>query len=142
MAKNKTKYSFSTRHSPVYNAWAQMKNRCSNPNYSGFANYGGRGISVCEEWLSFAEFYKDMGEKPKGMTLERVDVNGGYSKENCKWATPREQSLNRRNTRLFTFGGKSMVLTDWAKFLKVKRSTLAQRFYVYKWPLAKCLKTI
>lgn len=85
---------------PTYKSWSCMKARCLNQNNRDFKNWGGRGISFCHKWENFEGFYEDMGEKPHGMTLERKDVNGHYSKENCVWADRTEQSRNRTYTKL------------------------------------------
>lgn len=82
-----------------YKAWHNMKQRCQNPNNPKYMDYGGRGLSVCKEWQSFDGFYKDMGEPDKGMTLERIDNNKGYSRENCCWVDWYKQSTNRRTRR-------------------------------------------
>jgi hypothetical protein len=82
--------------SETYVTWGSMLQRCNNPNSSNFFKYGGRGITVCERWFKFEHFFKDMGERPKGLTLERINNEKGYVLENCKWASPIEQSRNQR----------------------------------------------
>jgi len=84
--------------SPTYVSWKKMKQRCSDPNDVGHPRYGGRGITVCERWLGpdgFVNFLADMGERPEGKTLDRIDPDGNYEPGNCRWATPKEQRANR-----------------------------------------------
>ena len=79
-----------------YHSWNSMKNRCNNSNLKEYKNYGGRGITYDERWEDFREFYKDMGKRPEGTTLDRIDVNGNYCKENCRWSTRETQQRNQR----------------------------------------------
>jgi hypothetical protein len=95
--------------SPTYSSWIGMIKRCSSPSSSGYANYGGRGIAVCKRWLRFENFLEDMGERPDGLTLDRVDVNGHYELVNCRWTTMLVQQNNRRNNRLLEVRGEIMT---------------------------------
>lgn len=100
----------------TYNSWRAMHRRCSGRDVH--SDYYG-GIGVCEEWKNFDAFYRDMGRRPKGMTIERNDVEKGYNADNCRWATRAEQSLNTRRTIRLTHDGKTMALPEWAAFLDV-----------------------
>lgn len=101
-----------TKHSKtqsnIYSTWEGMLQRCNNPKNVSFCNYGGRGISVCTEWFDFKNFYHDMGDKPVGMSLDRVDNDKGYFKENCRWATPSTQGFNTRISKNNTSGCKGV----------------------------------
>lgn len=115
------------KRSRTYNAWAGMKQRCLNPKHHKFHHYGQRGITVCDEWLTFDGFLSDMGEAPEGKTLNRINNNYGYTKSNCCWSTPTEQNQNRRNNITFTYQGETLCLKEWAARLKVPYSKLYWR---------------
>ena len=98
---------------PTYGSWVEMRNRCNSKSDPAYPRYGGRGITICERWNSYANFLSDMGEKPPGLSLDRYpDNNGNYEPTNCRWATRTEQSRNRRNTMQVVFAGKVMALGD------------------------------
>lgn len=84
--------------SPTYRSWHMMLQRCTNPRNTHYAYYGGRGITVCERWLKFENFLADMGERPLGTSIDRIDVDGNYEPGNCRWATPKQQMNNRRRS--------------------------------------------
>jgi hypothetical protein len=100
---------------PEYSSWCAMRQRCRNPASKHYRHYGGRGITICPAWDDFAAFFRDMGPKPSAAhTLDRIDVNGPYSPENCRWANPVQQGRNRRVTRMLTHDGQTRSVGDWA----------------------------
>ena len=101
MSKIKTKHGYAKRGQKTseYTTWESMNARCNNQNNPSYEDYGGRGIKVCESWKNFQHFYDDMGERPEGMSLDRIDNSLGYDKENCRWATAKEQIHNQRPRR-------------------------------------------
>ena len=114
--------------SRTYTSWLAMKNRCTRRSHIAYKNYGGRGITVCEEWLhSFETFLCEMGERPEGKTLDRVDSNAGYNKNNCRWATTTEQNENKNNNRGVVIDGFRMTLYEACAKYGVRYSTAHQR---------------
>lgn len=107
----------------VYTAWCTMKSRCYREKDNNFKNYGGRGIKVCDRWLeSFENFLEDMGHPQKGNSLDRINVNGNYSKENCRWANQETQSNNTRTNIYYTVTGEKLSETQWSRKLGISRN--------------------
>lgn len=113
----------------IYRTWALMCHRCSNPNSIGWPCYGGRGITVCERWLKFENFLADMGPRPAGTSLDRIDNALGYSPENCRWATRHQQANNMRSNRLITAFGKTMTMAEWARDRNLHYKNLKSRLW-------------
>jgi hypothetical protein len=125
----------------AFRIWSAMRQRCLNPQATGFANWGGRGIKVCERWSSFENFFADMGAPPIGTTLDRKDNNGDYTPDNCMWATRSQQARNRRGNRMLTLEGETLCSEDWARRVGISRAGLMRRIDILKWPLEKALTT-
>lgn len=112
--------------------------RCYNPNHYGYQNYGGRGIKVCDRWLeSFDNFYDDMGSAPENHTLDRIDVDGDYTPDNCRWASHKEQHRNRRDNHWIAFDGQTKLLTEWALELGITPQALSRRLKT--WSLERAM---
>ena len=131
-----------TRSQPERHIRAAMINRCTNPNDPGFVNYGGRGIAVCQRWMgSFENFLADMGPRPSsGHSIDRIDNDGPYSPENCRWATRLQQNCNSRSNHLLTLDGRTMCLADWAREAGLTRGALKDRLR-RGWELAEAIRT-
>jgi len=116
-------------YTPEYRAWQGMKSRCYHKGNQNYKNYGGRGIVVCDKWKDdFAQFYKDMGDKPgTEYSIERIDNNGNYSANNCKWETRKGQRRNTRRNVYVEYQGKNMCMRDWAEFFGIDTSTMSNR---------------
>lgn len=128
--------------SPTYRSWKLMRNRCERPNDKQYKDYGGRGISVCERWKKFANFLADMGLRPEGMTLDRIDVNGGYAPENCRWSDLKTQRRNRRDNRLVFFQGREMTLIEACERSGLKYDTAKDRLLRYGWTVERTFSTL
>lgn len=132
------------RYSKLYNTLRAMKIRTTNPKDKYYKDYGGRGISVCEEWFNSFEAFMDWAinhDYQEGLTIERKDVNGDYCPENCCWITMKEQANNKRNSRWIEFNGKKQTLNQWAKELNINSSTLKSRIDGLGWSIEKALTT-
>lgn len=119
----------------IYKIWHSMRQRCSNEKSKSYPRYGGRGITVCDNWInSFENFLSDMGHPEEGMTIERKDNNLGYSKENCKWATRLEQQNNRNVCQYITYNNETHTVSEWSVITGIHKNTLSERFHK-NWPL-------
>lgn len=113
---------------PEYKVWNNFKNRCNNSNAKNYHRYGGRGIKVCEKWLSFEGFLEDMGRRPSSeYSLDRINNNGDYCKDNCRWATRNEQTRNRSNNIYIFYNGCSIILKDLAKEVGLDYQVIKRR---------------
>ena len=127
LTKRKYQYN-SVEHKREYASWYSMKQRCYNPSKDNFYHYGGRGITVCDRWLdSFDNFVDDMGLRPIGCTLDRIDGNGNYEPSNCRWATGREQNINSTFAHMIDDGGELICLDEFAKRYQISQTTVAYR---------------
>ncbi len=117
-----------------------MLNRCQNPKAEGFRYYGGRGIAVCERWRQFDHFIADLGRRPPGTSLERIDNNGPYEPGNCRWARLAEQNRNRSMTVWLTLNGETLCMTDWATRIGMTKATLFNRLKA-GWSIERALTT-
>jgi hypothetical protein len=112
---------------PTYRTWSSMKQRCKSSKAPNYKYYGGKGISVCDSWEKFENFLADMGERPENMTIDRIDSNGDYTPENCRWADADQQNRNRSCANIIEFKGVAKNLTEWAKEIGMNKQTLAER---------------
>lgn len=126
--------------SRTYRIWCGMVTRCTNTNLPYFNNYGGRGISICERWLTFENFIADMGECPPGLSIDRIDVNGNYEPSNCRWVDTKTQSRNTRKNRLLTHNNKTHCVSEWAEIYGVDRCLIKDRLRL-GWDTQKALET-
>ena len=128
-------------HTPLYRIWSNAKSRCFDVNCKSYKNYGGRGITVCDEWKDDFQAFYDWamanGYK-EGLSIDRIDNNGNYEPSNCRWTTVKEQSNNRRNNRYLEFRGEKKTASQWAELLGIKTSTIYSRLK-YGWSVEETL---
>lgn len=139
-----TKHGYCKNNKPktnTYYIWTSIKQRCYNKKMKRYKSYGGRGIKVCDRWLnSFSNFLSDMGEKPSNLSLDRIDNDQGYSPENCRWATKREQANNTRTNNIIQYKNQKFTLTEFARHIGIHPETLRKRIRM-GWDLDKCANT-
>ena len=137
-----TNFSHRLGRPDTYSHWSNIKTRCFNKNNKKYKSYGGRGITVCKEWLDFKNFHYwaiNNGYK-KGLSIERIDVNGNYEPDNCKWIPMEQQSKNRRCVINYSLNGKKMNINEWTKFLGCGKETIRERIK-RGWTIEKALTT-
>lgn len=144
VAARSTKHGHSPMHgrtSPTYYSWAGLIQRCTNPKSECWADYGGRGIKVCERWRDFRNFLADMGEKPRGRySIDRIDNSRGYEPDNCQWATDQEQARNSRHNRMLTFRGQAKCVAEWSDMTGIPAQVIYTRLF-QGWDTRKVLTT-
>src|SRR5574343_620397 len=121
-------------HHPAYRLWTEMRGRCENENNDTYESYGGRGIKVCKRWNSFPNFITDMGDRPRGHSMDRIDVNGNYEPSNCRWADAITQANNKRRTKRIEFMGRFLTIAEWSRETGIKQSVISLRLGRLGWP--------
>lgn len=119
--------------SRIYHVWADMRQRCENIKHPSFRDYGGRGITVCRRWQSFPHFSSDMGPRPHGSAIERINNQDGYNPSNCMWASRKQQQRNRRGNRVLRINGQSKCVAEWSEISGVSSATIFSRLHKLKW---------
>jgi hypothetical protein len=114
-------------HDPIYRLWVSMMDRCYRSNVPNFRFYGARGITVCERWHTFQNFHADMGDRPEGTSLDRIDNSRGYEPENCRWSALTAQSRNTRRNRHLTLNGRTATVAEWSEITGLSPQTIASR---------------
>ena len=129
-------------HVATRRIWRLIHKRCEDPNDTGYPKYGARGIKVCERWRDFGSFLEDMGLRPsRRHSIDRIDNNGNYEPGNCRWATAREQSNNRRSSLLLEFQGEWRTQAEWSRYVGIKQATIHMRLK-YGWPMAEVMNPL
>lgn len=127
-------------NTPTYRIWLNMRTRCLNPSRKQWKDWGGRGISFDPLWNDFSVFLADMGERPEGLSLERKDNSKNYSKDNCVWATAKQQCRNTRRNRRITIGGATKLLCEWEETSGIDADCITKRIEILKWPESRWLE--
>lgn len=116
------------RHTSTYSSWTSAKDRATNPNSKDFYRYGAVGLGMAERWFKFENFFEDMGKKPEGTSIDRIDPNKGYEPGNCRWATPYQQARNRKDLKIVKTVDGEIPLVDYAKKLRITKGAAHLRF--------------
>ena len=128
----------------LFRTWQHMLSRCYNCNVKGYKNYGGRGISVCREWIDSFSDFRDWALRNgynEELSIDRINVNGNYEPSNCRWTTSKVQANNKRNNRLLTYKGQTKTLSEWADIVKISSVAIKARIDMYHWSIEKALTT-
>lgn len=128
-------------HSRTHKSWDSMVQRCTNPNDPSYSRYGGRGIQVCDAWRSFEKFYRDMGDRPAGMTLDRINPKGNYEPGNCRWATNKEQQNNISSNRVVEYQGETLTARQLAERTGLPYELLRARIFRHGWDVTRAVET-
>lgn len=129
----------SQRLRSTHASWNAMRLRCNNPNHVAYPRYGGRGITICDRWSVFEAFLEDMGERPKGLSLDRINNDDGYCAANCRWSTGSVQSRNRCTSRMVEVNGIVQTLADWCDELDMPYGAVSSRINALRWNAADAL---
>jgi len=127
-------------HKPTYISWHNMKSRCDHTTSGNYSRYGAVGVTYVSDWKSYDKFLEDVGERPEGMTLDRIDSSKGYSKNNCRWATPAQQQANRKNCMHLTYNGVTQTSAEWSRSLGLAKGAVWNRIKL-GWPVEKAVTT-
>lgn len=139
--RNKNNAVHGMTNTRTYYSWRAMKYRCEWSTSKDYPNYGGRGIKICKQWSeSFSRFLEDMGERPTGTTIDRIDPNGDYEPRNCRWATPKKQANNQRRSVIIEINGESRPASEWARIYGLESKTVLYRIRA-GWSPLKALTT-
>lgn len=126
---------------PEHTTWSAMRQRCYDPKKDNYSHYGGRGITVCDEWRAdFARFFADMGPRPSmAHTLNRIDNGGPYAPHNCRWSTKQEQANNRRSSRYLTLNGEQKTIAEWSRVVGIHQDRIWNRIHQLRWSVADAI---
>lgn len=126
---------------PEFRSWVSMRDRCNRTTHSEYKNYGGRGITICSRWNEFVNFLADMGTRTPGTSLDRVNVNGNYEPQNCRWATRKEQARNATNSVFLEHNGQKKTMAEWGEVTGIGADVIQERVTRYKWSVDRALTT-